>query len=175
MTKLLSIILLSFILLISCDNQKKDTKDKYLALSKEERYEISQNSLKESMKKEQAQISSYIKRKGGTFTESATGVHYFIYKNEQNGKVAKNGQLAQIRYTLTLLKGDTIQTNKTEHFVVDFEQKESGLHECIKQLTIGDKAIIIIPSYMAHGLTGDDNKIPSLTSIVYNIELLNLE
>ncbi|MFT6716793.1 MAG: FKBP-type peptidyl-prolyl cis-trans isomerase FkpA, partial [Saprospiraceae bacterium] len=91
------------------------------------------------------------------------------------GESAKNGQLAEIKYTLTLLKGDTIYADKREHFVIDFQQKESGLHECIKQLTVGDKAIIIIPSYMAHGLTGDDNKIPPLTSLVYNIELVNLK
>ncbi|MFT6747832.1 MAG: FKBP-type peptidyl-prolyl cis-trans isomerase [Glaciecola sp.] len=162
-------------LLLACGNQEKDARDKFLELSKEERYEISQNSLKESIKKEQVQIAAYIKRKGGTFKETETGVHYFIYDNKHEGDSAKDGQLAEIKYTLTLLKGDTIQSNKQEHFVIAFQQKESGLHECIKKLTIGDKAIIIIPSYMAHGLMGDDHKIPSLTSLVYNLELLNLE
>ena len=172
MNKLLIIILL---FLIACSNPKKEAKDKFFELSKEERYEISQNSLKESIKKEQVQITSYIKRKGGDFKETATGVHYYIYDDKHEGDAAKDAQLAKIKYTLSLLKGDTIQTNKVEQFVVAFEQKESGLHECIKKLTIGDKAIIIIPSYRAHGLTGDDDKIPSLTSLVYNIELLNLE
>jgi FKBP-type peptidyl-prolyl cis-trans isomerase FkpA len=171
MTRLVIIILT---LSICCTNEKPDIKDKFFELSKEERYEISQKSLKGSLKKEQAQISSYIKRKGGTFKESATGVHYFIYKNKDVGSTAKDGQLAQVKYTLSLLKGDTIETNKTDQFVIAFEQKESGLHECIKQLTVGDKAIIIIPSYRAHGLTGDDNKIPSLTSLVYNLELTGL-
>lgn len=172
MSKLLLFILPLF---FACEAQEKNANEKFIELSKEERFEISQNSLKKSIKKEQAQISSYIQRKGGTFTESKTGVHYFIYENKEVGESAKNGQLAEIKYTLTLLKGDTIYADKREHFVIDFQQKESGLHECIKQLTVGDKAIIIIPSYMAHGLTGDDNKIPPLTSLVYNIELVNLK
>jgi FKBP-type peptidyl-prolyl cis-trans isomerase len=172
MNKLLT-LLLPFIL--GCSNPQEDRKNKFFDLSKSERDKISQNSLKESIKKEQSQISSFIKRKGGAFTESATGVHSYIYENKNIGKKAIEGQVAQIKYTLTLLKGDTIYKNKTEHFVIAFEQKESGLHEAIKQLSIGDKAIIIIPSYMAHGLTGDDNKIPSLSSLVYKLELLKLE
>lgn len=172
MNKLLILILP---LIVGCSNPQEDQRNKFFDLSKSERDRISQNSLKESIKKEQKQIASFIKRKGGTFTESATGVHSYLYENKDVGEKAVEGQLAQIRYTLTLLKGDTIYANKTDHFVIAFEQKESGLHEAIKQLTVGDKAIIIIPSYMAHGLTGDDNKIPSLSSLVYKLELLNLE
>ena len=38
----------------------------------------------------------------------------------------------------------------------------------------GDSAMIIIPSYRAHGLAGDQNKIPMRSSVVYHIGLVKL-
>lgn len=162
---------------LSCQkqNKTKTRSENFLQLSKEDRLKISQNSLKASMKKEQEQIKSYIKRKGGQFIQTPTGVHYFIYVNNGTEKKAKSADLASVKYTLTLLKGDTIRKENQEDFIIEFQEKESGLHECIKHLSVGDKAIIIIPSYRAYGLTGDDDKIPSLSTLVYNLELLNLK
>jgi FKBP-type peptidyl-prolyl cis-trans isomerase len=39
---------------------------------------------------------------------------------------------------------------------------------------VGDKMRFILPSHLAHGLTGDQSKIPPLSSVVYEIELLEL-
>jgi FKBP-type peptidyl-prolyl cis-trans isomerase len=38
----------------------------------------------------------------------------------------------------------------------------------------GDIAKIILPSYLAHGLTGDSDKIPPMSTVLYNIELVDL-
>jgi FKBP-type peptidyl-prolyl cis-trans isomerase len=51
---------------------------------------------------------------------------------------------------------------------------ESGLHEGVQMMHVGDKMRFILPSFRAHGLTGDNSKIPPLTSVVYEIELLGL-
>jgi FKBP-type peptidyl-prolyl cis-trans isomerase len=39
----------------------------------------------------------------------------------------------------------------------------------------GEKALFILPPHLAHGLIGDMNKIPPLTTVVYDIELIGLE
>jgi FKBP-type peptidyl-prolyl cis-trans isomerase len=52
---------------------------------------------------------------------------------------------------------------------------ESGLEEGILLLREGDKAKFILPPHLAHGLLGDDNKIPARSIIVYDLELLSLE
>jgi FKBP-type peptidyl-prolyl cis-trans isomerase FkpA len=40
---------------------------------------------------------------------------------------------------------------------------------------VGDKAILILPSHLAHGLVGDENKIPPKASVIYELELLSLK
>ena len=179
MNKLIAPIVFVFCCCVvtSCKEKKarRWPQDNKIELTKEERLEISQRSLREAVKKEQEQISRYIKRKGGRFVKNGTGTHYYIYEQKDSGTLAKDQQLATIEYTLTLLKGDTIYHKKTEDFIIAYGEKESGLHECIKHMKSGEKAVIIIPSYRAHGLTGDLEKIPPLTTLVYQISLLNLK
>jgi FKBP-type peptidyl-prolyl cis-trans isomerase len=42
-------------------------------------------------------------------------------------------------------------------------------------MKMGDRAKLIIPSHLAHGLVGDLNKIPPLTTIVVDIHLIDLK
>ena len=52
---------------------------------------------------------------------------------------------------------------------------ESGLEEGILLLKLGDKARFIIPSYLAHGLSGDQDKIPPKATLIYTIKIIDLE
>ncbi len=60
-------------------------------------------------------------------------------------------------------------------FLVEMDNVESGLHEAITYLKEGDKAFIILPYYLAHGLLGDNDKIPPLSPALYDIELIAVE
>lgn len=51
----------------------------------------------------------------------------------------------------------------------------TGLQEALQLIPCGSKATIIIPSYLAYGISGDGNKIRSQASLVYNIELLKVK
>jgi len=48
-----------------------------------------------------------------------------------------------------------------------------GFIEGIEQLSIGDKAVIFIPSYLAYGERGAGDAIPPNTNIIFEIELLD--
>jgi len=39
---------------------------------------------------------------------------------------------------------------------------------------VGDEAIIIIPSHLGYGLLGDNKKIPQRSTIIYEIEITNI-
>ena len=58
-------------------------------------------------------------------------------------------------------------------FKVGHENLESGIHKGVQFLKRGDKALIMIPSHLAHGLLGDMNKIPPQRAIVYDVKILN--
>jgi len=52
---------------------------------------------------------------------------------------------------------------------------ESGLHEVMKYLREGDRAVVIIPSHLAFGLLGDLDKVPPFSTVVYDIYLAEVE
>lgn len=130
---------------------------------------------KKSVEKEGQQINEYIKQHHLKTTETGTGLRYQIYKKGKGIKVSE-GMLVGIKFKISLLNGKECYNskNEVEKFIVGKDNVESGLHEAVLQLHFGDKAIIIIPSYLAHGLAGDFKKIPIKATIVYDLELVSL-
>jgi FKBP-type peptidyl-prolyl cis-trans isomerase len=112
-------------------------------------------------------------------TKTGSGLQYYIY---EHGKIdtmysPKPGDIAEIEYVVTLLDGTECyrtEENKYEEFKVDNSEIESGIQEGIKKLTIGDRAKLIIPSHLGHGLLGDSDKIPPLTTLVIDIRLIGI-
>ena len=79
---------------------------------------------------------------------------------------------------MQLLDGsECYRTNadEMEVFEIDHADIESGLHEGIKYMHVGDFAKLIIPSHLAHGLVGDLDKVPPMSTLVVDIHLIGLE
>lgn len=131
---------------------------------------------KKALSQESEQIEAYVKRKELSVIQTKTGLRYQIY-NDVEGVKIKNKQQAVIKYTVSLLDGRLCYETegKSEEFTVGKDYVESGLHEGIQFMSVGDKAIIIIPSHLGHGLAGDLKKIPIKSTIVYDIELLEIK
>lgn len=123
--------------------------------------------------KENAAIDAYVLRRNWQMQKSGSGLRYLIYKNG-TGALAIAGKYALINYKITLLDGTECyrSQDKPERFLIDKDNVESGLHEAIKLMHEGDKAIIILPPHLAHGLIGDQAKIPPLSTIIYDVELV---
>ena len=108
--------------------------------------------------------------------KTGTGLRYWIYK-KGNGKKAENNKIAKFNYTVKLLTGDVIYTSEIsgpKEFLIGRGRIESGIEEGILLLRVGDRAKFIIPSHLAFGLQGDQNMIPAKASLVYDIELLEI-
>ena len=132
---------------------------------------------KSKVEMESDQINKYIKRRKWDVVKTGTGLRYLIYK-KGIGATAKEGQRALVRYTVMLLSGDTAYSTKEtgpQEFLIGMDNVESGLHEGIQYMRVGEKAKLILPSFLAHGLIGDRNKIPMRSTIIYDIELLDLK
>ncbi len=127
--------------------------------------------------KESDQIDAYIRQqKLDSMKASGTGLRYMIYKKGTGAK-ATNGMLANVSYKISLLDGRQCYSSEKDgnkEFLIGQDIVESGLHEGITYMKAGDKAMFIIPSHLAFGLSGDGNKIPPRSSVVYDIELLSL-
>lgn len=128
------------------------------------------------VKKDQKVIEGVAKRNNWTMHETTTGLWYEILE-EGVGDTAKEGQIITLKYTLTLLDGTACyssEKNGDKVFEIGRGGVESGLEQAVLMCQKGTKARFVLPPYMAHGLPGDNNKIPSRAIIVYNVEVINL-
>jgi gliding motility-associated peptidyl-prolyl isomerase len=131
---------------------------------------------KRLMQKESSEINAYILRKKLQMKQSGTGLRYQIL-NQGSGDFVKSGMLVTVNYSVALLDGTPCYSSDSSGprtFRVDQDQIESGLHEGIKLMKKGEKAKFILPSHLAFGLVGDDNKIPGRATVVYEIELTDI-
>ena len=127
--------------------------------------------------KESEEIENYIKRHKWNMLNTGTGLRYMIYE-PGNGEAATTGKIAILKFKVNLLDGtECYSSDKTgpKEFMIGKGGVESGLEEGIKLLKVGDKAKFIFPPHLAHGLTGDDDKIPARATLVYDVELLKLK
>jgi FKBP-type peptidyl-prolyl cis-trans isomerase len=124
---------------------------------------------------ESVQIVSYIERRGWEMQSTGTGLRYMIYEMKDS-PIAKMGDLVEIEYEVSLLNGDVLYSSEesgSRSLEIGKANIESGLHEGLLLMKIGERAKFILPSHLAHGLSGDNEKIPPRSSVVYDIKLLN--
>lgn len=138
------------------------------ALEKVNKYEV---------QKESDEINQYVARHNWPVKMTGTGLRYVILKK---GKGAQpiSGDFVLVNYTISLLDGTLCYTSEKDGakgFKVEGDNVESGLHEAVLLMHVGDKAKFILPSYMANGLQGDNDKIPPMSAIVVDLELLDLK
>ena len=126
---------------------------------------------------EDQQIEDFIARYGWKMNKTGTGLRYLIFK-KGHGKKTEKGKVAVIRYTLRLLNGILCYSSDNDglkEFRIGYGGVESGVEEGILLLHVGDRAKFIVPSHLAFGLLGDQNKIPQHATLVYDIELVKIK
>jgi FKBP-type peptidyl-prolyl cis-trans isomerase len=127
--------------------------------------------------KENDEMDYYQKSHQMDFNKTMSGIRYYVYKPSSKGDSIKNDDIITINYTISLLDGTECYSSKTEgakEFKVGMQDVENGLHKAVLFLKSGDKALIMIPSHLAHGLLGDSKKIPPQSPIIYDLEILSV-
>lgn len=134
---------------------------------------------KRGVETEELQITKYLERKGITMQKTSTGLRYVITKKDPaNNPLAVSGQVAFIEIEAKLLDGKlcySTEAGSPTSFKIGQDNVETGLHQALKLMRVGDEATFILPSHLGHGVVGDmDNNIPPLTPVVYSIKLIRL-
>ena len=127
---------------------------------------------------EEDEIESFLKRHSDwNMTKTGSGLRYFIYSKSESTDTVHVYDDVTVDFDIKLLDGTQCYSSKThgaESFVVEKTDIESGLHEALKYMCPGDKALFILHSHLAHGLIGDSDQIPPLVPIIYDIHLLKI-
>ena len=166
-----------YLLLNSCNNNETKQIDVSPKTDQENNELIKNQFIKANqqlMQKENDEMDYYAKSHQLNFTRTGSGIRYFVYKPSIKGDSIKDNMQITLNFTLKLMDGTLCYSSKTEGsrtFFVGHEDIESGIHKGLKYLKRGDKAILLIPSPLAHGLLGDFNKIPPQMPIVYDVEV----
>lgn len=174
--KVVILIVAFSIVFASCgskDNSSDKSKVVYVDSIKKPLEKVNQT----LVKKEEQQIKDFITRYNWNMNETGTGLRYLIYK-KGNGAKAEVGKIAKFNYEVKLITGDICYSSKTDgaqEFLIGKGGVVSGLEEGILLLKVGDKAKFIIPSHLAFGLLGDEDKVPKRATLVYDLELLEVK
>lgn len=126
---------------------------------------------------EQEKIDSFIAKSNLKMEKTKTGIHYSIEKLGK-GEQPKNLAEVELKYKIHLLNGDYCYSSDSSGVMqikIGQSNEPTGLQEALQLIPCGSIATIIIPSYLAYGISGDGNKIGGQASLVYNIELLKVK
>jgi FKBP-type peptidyl-prolyl cis-trans isomerase FkpA len=174
MRKLWMIQFLAIIMLLcSCGNTPKIDKTVQPEQFKKELEKVNET----LVKKENEDIEDYISRHEWKMKSTGTGLRYFIYSTG-NGQKPKGNDKVLIRFVVNLINGNECYNSKKDGLkLIELgkAEVESGLEEGIMLMREGDKAKLILPSHLAFGLLGDENKIPKRATLIYDVELVEIK
>lgn len=160
-------------MILSCDDDKEK---RNLKVSKDKIVESIESINKENIEIEDRQIEDYLKRRNWEFESTKTGLRYKIYE-QGYGIAPKKGDVVVFDYSLSLIRGEKIYNSNDDGkkvFRIGKGDEISGLHEAALLFKTGAKAKLIVPSYLAYGVTGDDNKIPMNATLIYDLHLTEI-
>lgn len=167
-------IMLVLVLFQSCSgNQDKGRTDKELHDTEEAL--VGANRL--LVKKDREKIMAYVRRNNLTMKETPSGLWFGIQRYGFGAKARENA-LVTLKYRVSLLDSTVCYDSDSlgyKQFRLGKGGVEAGLEEGVLLLSVGDKANLIMPPHLAHGLPGDGNKIPARSVIVYEVILVKVE
>jgi len=110
------------------------------------------------------------------FKPSNNGFWYaFLEKDSINTATPKKGDLITISYDIKTLYNQPVYNEKEVDYKIDEQNFIPGLEEGVKLMKKGEKAVFIIPSYAAYGVTGDGDKIKINQTIKSTIQLIQIQ
>lgn len=160
-------LFLSFSFLFSCVNESKKEPEMPTNKALLESFEKANRYL---TREEEESINDYVRRHKVEMEQTGTGMRYAILKEGTGAPVRRNEQI-HIKYETYYITGDLVYTTDKK-MIVGKGGIESGLEEAILLMKRGDEAKIILPSHLAFGFLGDQNKIPPRTILVYKLKII---
>lgn len=163
----------SILLSCQCSNSQRSTQ---APLTKKEVENRRFDAQKDFLKKERESILSYMKDRNLKLKRTGTGLYYKLSK-DSSSTIIKTGDDVTFEYDMYLMNGTLLYSSSKDgarKLLIDREDAEIGLHESLKLMSVGDKGLFILPSHLAFGVAGDQNKIPPKTALVYELKILNV-
>lgn len=172
-----SLLLFLAIALVSCYNQQADTDTGRVCDSHKQLEEQLLKANKLVVQSEDQQISDLVNRYGWDMTTTGTGLRIQIVESPGGTKI-QCGSKISMDYNVRLIDGTEVynsQKHGIKTFVVGKGEVVAGLEEAMLMLRNHDKARLVIPSFLGHGIAGDGDKIPTKATMIYQLEIIYVD
>lgn len=129
--------------------------------------------LAEQKKEEEAALEKVV----ADFHKTDSGLRYKILK-EGTGEKAAAGKTVSVHYEGALTNGEVFDSSYKRNKPIDFKlgsgQVIPGWDEGIALLQVGAKARFVIPSKLAYGSQGSRGVIPPNATLIFDVELVEV-
>ena len=168
------VVFFSLFIMISCKEEQKKEDTQPVKWTKEKSSDFGKSLAEE----DKIAIKIYLKtRPNWEMKQTGTGLRYWIYESSDDTLKPVPGNTVDVSFEVRLLN-DSLCYKTEEHevstFLVDKSNVETGVQEAVKLMSRGDKAKLIIPHHLGHGLVGDMDKIPPLQVLVVDLHLIEI-
>jgi len=181
MLKLNSLYIFSLsILMVACQNFGNKPQESHQLKAPQSQHESSIEVHRKFIENEKKSIQDYISDRDLDLERNGTGIYYQIEADtsiDESVKVA-SGDDVKYHYKISLLNGTQLYSSAADKpaiLRIDKEDAEIGLHDALKLMSLGDKGLFILPSHRAFGVSGDQNKVPPFTALVYDLEIVDIQ
>jgi FKBP-type peptidyl-prolyl cis-trans isomerase len=118
-----------------------------------------------------------VEKKWPNATKTPTGLRYVVLK-EGTGNPPKSGDNVRVLYKGMLMDGTVFDEETNPRTALEFRIGRGlvieGWDQGLKLVKPGGKILLIIPPSLAYGTRGDPPKIPGNASLVFEVELLDV-
>lgn len=127
---------------------------------------------------EEGLLQGYLTENNITVPALESGLIY-IEKEEGTGAKAESGKTVVVHYEGRLLDGtvfdSSLERGEPIEFPLGVGHVIPGWDEGISRMNVGGKAQLIIPSHLAYGERGAGNKVPAYSTLVFDVELVDVK
>jgi len=162
---------------ISCQCSSKQSNGddhQHRPMTEDEQVEVQRDFLR----KERESIEAYIKDRNLTVERTGMGMYYTILEDSSATEMVETEDIVEYEYDISMLNGSLLFTSRqlgNGHLKIDKQDAEIGLHESLKKLGLGDKGLFILPSHLAFGVAGDQDRVPPKTALVYELKVVKIQ
>lgn len=126
---------------------------------------------------EKAAAEAKLEELGAGFDKTESGLRY-KYIQKGAGKQAEKGNTVSVHYSGQLDNGKVFDSSYNRKKPIEFQLGRGmvieGWDEGIALLKVGDKARFVIPPYLAYGASGAGGVIPPNATLVFDVELVDV-
>ncbi len=143
-----------------------------------------QMQLKESLIKEDFELDKQIieeyiaKNDSLTFKNSENAFWWASVEKDESAKTIDSTVQIDYTYSVYNFKDQEIYSKEdigTQYAVIGKTRQIRALTEIFEELSEGEKAILLVPSFSAYGFSGDGNKIGPAQPIIIKLEIIKLK